>query len=171
VAVNEGKNGIAAKGCTGTDILSQGNEPNTDTVSLKVSSDQKCDENKKRDDNSNIFEGTCRKDHKDEKFPRLVDSCNLYNVTSCYSAVILLKFQFYITTTDHTTTLLGAFFWDHPDEPVLEENFWTLWCKERFNRGRHTDHPAGCHAIQTKQCPPPSPMFFYRPDARCGLLL
>jgi len=23
-------------------------------------------------------------------------------------------------------------FWDHPGEPVPEENFWTLWCKERL---------------------------------------
>ena len=27
----------------------------------------------------------------------------------------------------------------------------------KINRGRHTDHPAGCHSIQTNQCPcPPS---------------
>ena len=24
-----------------------------------------------------------------------------------------------------------------------------------INRGRHTDHPAGCHSIRTNQCPPP----------------
>ena len=48
----------------------------------------------------------------------------------------------------------------------------------KINRGRHTDHPAGRHSIQTKQCPPPpsgwagwwrwallSSIFFYRPDA------
>jgi len=36
----------------------------------------------------------------------------------------------------------------------------------KINRGRHTDHPAGCHYIQTNQClPPPSPHIFYRPDA------
>jgi len=35
-----------------------------------------------------------------------------------------------------------------------------------INRGRHTDHPAGCHSIRTNQCPPlPSPHSFYRPDA------
>jgi len=35
-----------------------------------------------------------------------------------------------------------------------------------INRGRHTDHPAGCHSIRTNQCPPPpSPIFFYGPDA------
>ena len=33
-----------------------------------------------------------------------------------------------------------------------------------INRGRHTDHPAGCHSMRTNQCPPPpSPIFF------CGL--
>jgi len=25
----------------------------------------------------------------------------------------------------------------------------------KINRGRHTNHPAGCHSIRTKQCPPP----------------
>jgi len=30
----------------------------------------------------------------------------------------------------------------------------------KINRGRHTDHPAGRHSIQTNQCPlPPSPHF------------
>jgi len=67
------------------------------------------------------------------------------------------------TTT--TTTILRPFFSDHPGEPVPEENFWTLWCKERLtldfmvqgeiNRGRHTDHPAGRHSMWTNQCPPP----------------
>ena len=27
--------------------------------------------------------------------------------------------------------------------------------QRKINRGRHTDHPAGCHSIQTNQCPPP----------------
>jgi len=26
---------------------------------------------------------------------------------------------------------LRPFFWDHPGEPVPEQNFWTLWCKGR----------------------------------------
>jgi len=36
-----------------------------------------------------------------------------------------------------------------------------------INRGRHTDHPAGCHSIRTNQCPPPPrpPAYFYGPDA------
>jgi len=32
-------------------------------------------------------------------------------------------------TTTTTTTVLRPFFQDHLDEPVPEENFWTLWCK------------------------------------------
>ena len=31
----------------------------------------------------------------------------------------------------------------------------------KINRGRHIDHPAGCHSIRTNQCPPPpSPHIF-----------
>jgi len=33
--------------------------------------------------------------------------------------------------TDTTQTFYGPF-WDHLDEPVPEENFWTLWCKGRL---------------------------------------
>ena len=68
--------------------------------------------------------------------------------------------MYYVITT---TTVLRPFFRDHPDEPVPEENFGTLW---KINRGRHTDHSAGHHSIWTNQCPPPpSPHIFYRPDA------
>ena len=34
-----------------------------------------------------------------------------------------------------------------------------------MNRGRHIDHPDGCHSIRTKQCPTPHPPFFEGPDA------
>jgi len=38
--------------------------------------------------------------------------------------------------------------------------------QRKINRRRHTDHPAGHHSIRTNQCShPPSPAFFYRPDA------
>jgi len=30
------------------------------------------------------------------------------------------------------TTVSRPFFWDHPGQPVPEENFWTLWCKGRL---------------------------------------
>ena len=32
----------------------------------------------------------------------------------------------------HTTTVLLPFFRDNPGQPVLEENFWTSWCKGRL---------------------------------------
>ena len=43
----------------------------------------------------------------------------------------------------------------------------------KINRGRHTDHPAGCHSIWTNQWPPaPSPIFMSRmpflpPNQQC----
>jgi len=55
----------------------------------------------------------------------------------------------------HThTSVLRPFFWDHPGEPVPEENFSTLWCKGRLTEA-DTDHPAGQHSSRTNQCPPP----------------
>jgi len=58
-----------------------------------------------------------------------------------------------------TTTVLWPFFQDHPGELVPEENFWTLWCKGRLTEA-DTDHPAGRHSIQIKQCLPlPFPHF------------
>ena len=53
-------------------------------------------------------------------------------------------------TTHRHTTVLWPFFRDYPGEPVPEEIFWTLWCRED-NRGRHTDNPAGRHSIWTNQ--------------------
>jgi len=50
---------------------------------------------------------------------------------------------------------------DHPGEPVPEDNFWTLWC---INRCRYTDRPAGCHSVQTNQCPPPPSPPSFRTD-------
>jgi len=44
----------------------------------------------------------------------------------------------------------------------------------KINRGRHTNHPAGHHSIQTKQCPPPSSLMsftdripFLPPNQQC----
>jgi len=37
--------------------------------------------------------------------------------------------------------------------------------QEKINKGRYSDHPAGCHSIQSNQCPPPPSPNFYRPDA------
>ena len=35
----------------------------------------------------------------------------------------------YLHYLTHHTTILRPFFWDHPGEPVPEENLWALWCK------------------------------------------
>jgi len=71
-------------------------------------------------------------------------------------------------TAPHRTAphhVLRPFFWDHPAEPVPEENFSTL-VQGKINGGRHTDHPAGRHSSRTNQCPPPpSSHIFYGPDA------
>jgi len=32
----------------------------------------------------------------------------------------------------HHYCYTALFFWDHPSEPVPEENFWTLWCNGRL---------------------------------------
>jgi len=56
-----------------------------------------------------------------------------------------------ISNTHTHTTVLKPFFWDDPGEPVPEEKFWTLRCKGKINRGRRTDHPAGCHSIWMDQ--------------------
>ena len=37
----------------------------------------------------------------------------------------------------YTITVLWPYFWDHPGEPVPEENFWTLWCKGRLKAKFH----------------------------------
>ena len=69
----------------------------------------------------------------------------------------LCKWTYFRTTT--ATTVLRPLFQDHPGELVPEENFWTLWCKGGLKEA-DTYQPAGCHSIQTKQCPPlPSPIF------------
>jgi len=54
-----------------------------------------------------------------------------------------------------TTCVIGA-----------RRNFWTLCMMQgKINRGRHTDHAAGCHSIWTNQCPPPPSPFL---QARCS---
>jgi len=79
-----------------------------------------------------------------------------------------------IITTTTTTTVLRSFFRDHPGEPVPEEKLVDFMVQGKINRGRHTDHPAGCHSIRTNQCPaPPSPIFtgrmpFLPPKQQCS---
>jgi len=54
--------------------------------------------------------------------------------------------------------------WSLGREPILQwagarKELLDFMVQRKINRGRHTDHPAGCHSIQTKQwLPPPSPI-------------
>ena len=68
--------------------------------------------------------------------------------------------------THSHTTVLRTFFRDHPGEPVPEENFWTLRCKERLTEAdtltiRLGATPSGLTSAHLHH----SPIFFYRPDA------
>jgi len=38
----------------------------------------------------------------------------------------------YVAPQPHHNRRFTALFRDHPDEPVPEQNFWTLWCKGRL---------------------------------------
>ena len=86
-------------------------------------------------------------------------------------------------TTQFSSVALTTSFPYHSNKPPHHNRFTALfpgpsgWAGARrelldfmvqgkINTGRHTDHPAGRHFIQTKQCPPPpSPHILYRPDA------
>ena len=70
-------------------------------------------------------------------------SCALFMMSSftcarkcCISQLesILLVYirMSFVICINRTTTVLWPFFWDHPGELVTEENFWTLWYKERL---------------------------------------
>jgi len=53
-----------------------------------------------------------------------------------------------------------AFFPGPPGWAGARTEFLDFMVQEKINRGRHTDHPTGCHSIRTNQCPPPpSPNF------------
>jgi len=60
---------------------------------------------------------------------------------------------------------IALFFWDYRREPVSEENILLdFYGAMEDNRGRHTNHPAEHHSIQTNQRPPPTAPIF-TPDA------
>ena len=72
----------------------------------------------------------------------------------------------------HTTTVLRPFFRDHPGEPVPEQNM-DFIVQGKINKGRHTDHLAGCHSIwlnsATSTIPPTFAgwMPFLPPNQQC----
>ena len=54
-----------------------------------------------------------------------------------------------LKVSHHTiTTVLRPFFREYRGEPVPEEKLLDFMVEGKINRGRHTDHPAGCHSIR-----------------------
>jgi len=70
-----------------------------------------------------------------------------------------------LTTTYHHNRFT-ALFPGPPEWAAARGELLDFMVEGKINRGRHTDHPAGCLSIQTNQClPPSSPLYFYKPDA------
>ena len=72
-----------------------------------------------------------------------------------------------VISTGHTTTttVLWPFLRDHPGELVLEENFWTLWCKGRLTEADTSAIRLGTTPSRLSSANLHHPPFFYRPDA------
>jgi len=65
----------------------------------------------------------------------LVNTCHtwaLWGETILSKSAIQMPCSLCSTKSTTTTTVLWSFFRDYPGEQVPEENFWTLWCKERL---------------------------------------
>jgi len=73
----------------------------------------------------------------------------------------LIECLFIYTHNSFTALFPGPPGWAGARRELLD-----FMVQRKINRGRHTDHPAGCHSIRSNQCPlPPSPHIFYGPDA------
>jgi len=69
-------------------------------------------------------------------------------------------------TNTHTHNRFTAVFPGPPGWADARRELLDFMVQGKINRGKHTDHPDGRHSIRTNQYPPPpSPHFFYRPDA------
>ena len=64
-----------------------------------------------------------------------------------------------------TTTVLRPFFWDHPGEPVPEENVWTLRCKGRLTEAETPTIRLGATPSGLTSAHLHHPPIFYGPDA------
>jgi len=67
----------------------------------------------------------------------VVDECTAEQSSKREQQQVILRVSLCTHTYTHThththTTILRPFFWDHPREPMPEENFWTLRCKGRL---------------------------------------
>jgi len=76
-----------------------------------------------------------------------------------------LIYLFSVITTPHTHNRFMALFRDHPGEPVPEENFWTLWCKERLTEADTSTIRMGATPSGLTVPTSTIPHIFYRPDA------
>jgi len=67
---------------------------------------------------------------------------------------------------NHHHNWFTALFWDHPGEPVPEENLWTLWCKGRLTEADTVTIRLGAtlSGLTSVHLYHP-PHIFYRPDA------
>jgi len=65
----------------------------------------------------------------------------------------------------NSATVLRPFFWDHPGEPVPEENFWILWCKGRLTEANTSTIRLDATPSRLTSAHLHHPQFFYRPDA------
>ena len=97
----------------------------------------------------------------------MTDACCLCS-SACESLTTLHSHYWtQCTCTVCTTTVLRLFFLGPPGWAGARRELLDFMVQGKINRGRHTDHPAGHHSIQTNQCSPPpsSPYTFFRPDA------
>ena len=84
-----------------------------------------------------------------------------WNKSFCSKVIVQTQTKIQQTnySTDQTTTTTTVL-WNllFPGPPVwagARRELLDFMMQGKINRGRHTDHPAGCHSIWTKQCPPP----------------
>ena len=81
-------------------------------------------------------------------------------VTTTHFATLRLTRNVTTNNNHHnrfTALFLGPLGWASARRELLD-----FMVQGKINRGRHTNHPAGCHSIRTNQCPPlPSSPYFF----------
>ena len=63
--------------------------------------------------------------------------------------------QYIVHFTSHHNRFM-ALFPGQPGWAGARRELLDFMVQGKINRGKHTNHPAGCHSIPTNQCPPPS---------------
>jgi len=95
--------------------------------------------------------------------PRVV--CTELTCPTIFASLTWSSPETYSYTGTHTTTILRPFFWDHPGEPVPDENLWTLWCKGRLTEANTPTTRLGATPSGLTIAHLHHPPIFYRPDA------